>query len=660
MEVKSTFTDDENNPTINSVVEAHLQHKSNEANMTHTTLSTILRTPDICAKKRRNSFDTNAQIVSLQTPSELTSKTPKRPKFHLDSARKDGELLSPVARPMSFDLAKWVKTYRKAFPSFSFYFDHVDETLQKSFASKIRILGGGVEPFFSSKVTHLITTRPISPPETRPNNVMSTVASPRQLRESPKALPNMSGQNILLSLSKDGPKSTRTTNCPERQSEQAIQEAGNARPLLPSLTNAMMSPISMVRKSQQAMMHTPGKVNQPVFGTPSTKANTITKARQWGMKVWSVEKLTNILKHLLNTPFSTPIQANRNLGDVLRDEKVYGLSTHHSDTNGGASDIHTFRQVYLLVEDTSGTYKPVMVGEFIPPTDGRDPPWPKIHRNSEGRCPFIRYEDPIGSPSNPLHMITPKRGIPNKINSNASGLVNSVTSAYASSTRKSRVINCVPPKEIEKLGRRVLTPSRSVERAGISSQKATDSSKKMGSVRINPTRKPGYCENCRLKFEDLEEHVHSRTHRKFVSNSEHYAELDALLSGVQRLPIPVAVEPTYKSATKVYNLRSSSAIGLTEPKFSSNNNTRITILNPIECGSIIAGFDESTSATTVQDRCSYPTSPEYGCIPKFNRRSSLPFNLVNLESEQTPTRQRRTRPNINLDLVTPYPSYFKN
>ncbi|ORX99374.1 hypothetical protein K493DRAFT_110435 [Basidiobolus meristosporus CBS 931.73] len=658
MEAKSTLTEDENNPTNNLAFELHTQLKSPESNRSHSTLNTLLRTPEIYTKRRRNSFDTENQAISLQTPTELTNKTPKRAKYNLDSARKDGEMHSPVARPMSFDLARWVKTYRKAFPSFSFYFDHVDEALQKSFASKIRILGGGVEPFFSAKVTHLITTRAISPPDPKPTTVPTlTNTPPRQLHEPPKAQPIASSQSILPNPVKEPYKPTRAMNGLERQGDQLSQEGGNTRALLTSLTNAITSPMSMIRKSQQPPVHTPGKVTQPIFGTPSAKANIITKARQWGMKVWSVEKLTNILKHLLNTPFSTPIQANRNLGDVLRDEKVYGLSTHHGDTNGGVSDIHSFRQVFLLVEDTSGIHKPVMVGEFILPSDGRDPPWPKIHRNSEGRCPFIRYEDVAVSPPN-THMVTPKRGMGfgNKMNSNASGLVNSITSAYASSARKSRVINCVPPKEIEKLGRRVLTPSKSVERGGQSSHKLTDSSKKISSVRMSAARKPGYCENCRLKFDDLEEHVHSRTHRKFVSNSEHYAELDALLTSVQRLPIKTTSEPI----SKCHKHRSANAIDLTEPGFSPSNGAHIAILNPADCGSIIGGFDESTSATTVQDRCSYPTSPEYGCIPKFNRRSSLPFNLVHLESEQTPTRQRRPRPNINLDMVTPFPSYFKN
>ncbi|KAE8166443.1 Dfp1/Him1, central region-domain-containing protein [Aspergillus tamarii] len=46
--------------------------------------------------------------------------------------------------------------------------------------------------------------------------------------------------------------------------------------------------------------------------------------------------------------------------------------------------------------------------------------------------------------------------------------------------------------------------------------------------------KPGYCENCRDKFDDFEEHVMTRKHRKFATNSANWAELDSLLFQLQR------------------------------------------------------------------------------------------------------------------------------
>ncbi|KAJ5168572.1 uncharacterized protein N7482_004166 [Penicillium canariense] len=46
--------------------------------------------------------------------------------------------------------------------------------------------------------------------------------------------------------------------------------------------------------------------------------------------------------------------------------------------------------------------------------------------------------------------------------------------------------------------------------------------------------KPGYCENCRDKFDDFEEHTMTRKHRRFAQNTSNWAELDALLFDIQR------------------------------------------------------------------------------------------------------------------------------
>ncbi|KAK3984596.1 Dfp1/Him1, central region-domain-containing protein [Cladorrhinum sp. PSN332] len=48
--------------------------------------------------------------------------------------------------------------------------------------------------------------------------------------------------------------------------------------------------------------------------------------------------------------------------------------------------------------------------------------------------------------------------------------------------------------------------------------------------------KPGYCENCLDKFEDFDEHIQSRKHRKFAENEDNWAALDALLTHLKRRP----------------------------------------------------------------------------------------------------------------------------
>ncbi|KAK5662022.1 hypothetical protein OQA88_10134 [Cercophora sp. LCS_1] len=48
--------------------------------------------------------------------------------------------------------------------------------------------------------------------------------------------------------------------------------------------------------------------------------------------------------------------------------------------------------------------------------------------------------------------------------------------------------------------------------------------------------KPGYCENCQDKFDDFDDHIHSRKHRRFAENDNNWSQLDALLAQLKRVP----------------------------------------------------------------------------------------------------------------------------
>ncbi|KAG9246926.1 Dfp1/Him1, central region-domain-containing protein [Calycina marina] len=66
----------------------------------------------------------------------------------------------------------------------------------------------------------------------------------------------------------------------------------------------------------------------------------------------------------------------------------------------------------------------------------------------------------------------------------------------------------------------------------------TETARKAKSVQQRKSEKrdakPGYCENCQDKFEDFDEHILSRKHRKFADRNENWKELDDLLSTLVR------------------------------------------------------------------------------------------------------------------------------
>ena len=48
-------------------------------------------------------------------------------------------------------------------------------------------------------------------------------------------------------------------------------------------------------------------------------------------------------------------------------------------------------------------------------------------------------------------------------------------------------------------------------------------------AKVEKELRPGYCENCREKFDDFDQHVVGRKHRKFATSKENWTELDDLL-----------------------------------------------------------------------------------------------------------------------------------
>ncbi|KAM9920353.1 hypothetical protein OXX80_012461 [Metschnikowia pulcherrima] len=54
-------------------------------------------------------------------------------------------------------------------------------------------------------------------------------------------------------------------------------------------------------------------------------------------------------------------------------------------------------------------------------------------------------------------------------------------------------------------------------------------SKKDDSKRESDAR-PGYCENCRVKYEQFEEHIATNRHRNFACNDKNFRDIDDLIA----------------------------------------------------------------------------------------------------------------------------------
>ncbi|KAK9457380.1 Dfp1/Him1, central region-domain-containing protein [Dipodascopsis uninucleata] len=112
--------------------------------------------------------------------------------------------------------------------------------------------------------------------------------------------------------------------------------------------------------------------------------------------------------------------------------------------------------------------------------------------------------------------------------SNATSNIKSMTQSGGTANGLSGNISNAQSKEVNSLKRKVF--ERKIRPLPVP-QVAV----KKNAVAIKEMR-PGYCENCKDRFDDFDEHAKSRKHRKFALNDDNFRELDNLLVELARKP----------------------------------------------------------------------------------------------------------------------------
>lgn len=360
--------------------------------------------------------------------------------------------------------------------------------------------------------------------------------------------------------------------------------------------------------------------------------------------------LTRINHHSPNKDKSA-LQRDPSLPPLLRDEQLYG--TRERDPFAPRNDTYYFpaNRFYLLVEDSTGEHRPVVIKEYDKPRKHEDPSWPVLWGGVEGRTGFYHYDGPdihyerrvppaaplapapaaaadvagkSGYGSTAARAIAPnlrravslqnvaragQRGYDPALAAGAgaggyhrrdsyiaaSGNSQIITSNIASATSTAARSGAAQASRFGPNGslvdkRLAVLSNRTVSVAGgalLGSGTSAAGSSGLARVKqqsgatagraglltrsvsvdgaLHPLRvpvvpaalardepkKPGYCENCRVKYDDFKDHVVSSKHRRFALNPKNWADLDRLLAQIDRplAPLPASddgAEPDYE------------------------------------------------------------------------------------------------------------------
>ncbi|KAF2853257.1 hypothetical protein T440DRAFT_477074 [Plenodomus tracheiphilus IPT5] len=521
-------------------------------------------------------------------PTALTRK--------LEAARENKPPVKQAVQRAANDLEtirQWQRHYRKLFPQFVFYFDSVSVPQKEKLMSRAQILGSREVTFFSREATHVITTRSIPADiDSSSSSHSKGVVNPAQLENKKnvfdQALQKSSRADILYKAKELNMKiwsveklqrmidtmfnketGEDATSHTSRHGTAALQQKGRPADLQRLLQNEKMDRDYVIASQDMiplrgyyVYVHDMDEVTRPVMIREYAKVEK--EKGKWPQfrasgngkcpfvedphfgRRQQEEEARRVAKAV------APAPAPRTRAASAMEEKAALIENNNLARRPSAPAV-------IAHVDEDEDAKPLDPPKAIPPkrtstADGAPPMFGSAQASIRAMPRFIAGE-PVASG---LHQ---------------SNVTSAIRSQMISSTAAApRAGNS---KEVNQLKRKVLeknsVPSTNTN-SGLSSamndvraalnqehtqpmraakRKAQESlghihedvdeerqARKVAALRRRKTvekeLKPGYCENCREKFNDFDEHVVSRKHRRFALTNENWLELDQLLAQLDR------------------------------------------------------------------------------------------------------------------------------
>ena len=139
----------------------------------------------------------------------------------------------------------------------------------------------------------------------------------------------------------------------------------------------------------------------------SGNTDVLLKAKEMGIKLWQLEKLSRVVNSMFDVPNEPHVQNSNaarmrgayaaargerqpDLSRMLRNERLNGPSDR--DPTVALSEIIPFKGPFIYIRDIDERTKPIMVKDYPKPTTLEEGEWPQFRSARQGRCPFV--EDP--------------------------------------------------------------------------------------------------------------------------------------------------------------------------------------------------------------------------------------------------------------------------
>ncbi|EPY50603.1 Hsk1-Dfp1 kinase complex regulatory subunit Dfp1 [Schizosaccharomyces cryophilus OY26] len=419
-------------------------------------------------------------------------------------------------------LLEWKRQYKKAFPNFRFYLDGFDPNLQQRVKRQVVQLGGHVETFFSGNVTHVVTTRSTQDIMAK-NSKQDVLTKARQLNMKIWSMEKLCNR-VLKTLLEDDPFGAGPS-----------QKQGNDLSYLlyvEKVQGTNERDLSVPRqdfvhfKGPYLYVHDMANVYKPILLREWPKPSSDKDVPWPTFRATSIGRCPfvpeNKQRLSINAHTAAAAAAAKAKQDQSQEQQQLQRIQKQCSQQAPPtlSRANSFKlSVPLLSNNTVSTSNSNSVY-----ANAESAPLPNANTGD------IQQEQPSAK-LKPYRMLDDGMQASGIVQSNLTSAVMSNNSNIRSGSAAGVPVVAINGRDINELKKRIIQ-----QKSGAPNKEQTYKNilqnANQRKVRIDP--KPGYCENCREKFDNFELHIRSRRHRKFAENDENFKELDELFELVQR------------------------------------------------------------------------------------------------------------------------------
>ncbi|KAJ2725320.1 Cdc7p-Dbf4p kinase complex regulatory subunit [Coemansia sp. Benny D115] len=534
-------------------------------------------------RSRLNQYEADASIKHIPRVGDRVGKMAPRVENHRPVASGADTAGTLTEQHQTSRVAEWIYAYRRAFPSFVFYFEGVDKTTHQRLTAPIRALGAKVETFFSAQtVTHVIVDSTATIGE---NAASSSHVVALAKRFHLKIWDVEKLENRVLVFLLPGFNASSLQNSSVVTAKRKLNEAFSAEKLY-AMRHKTFEGTAVSHnvdfyyfKHYFVLVEDDSHLNRPaivedfrppeqgrdppwpkLYMVPTGRCpfvqyeepTTSSKSSESDPEETNKENLTPEPEHTLPTvgiASKTPVNQTRTMS--RRQTWTPAAIRTAGFANNDEAVRTPSRPTIAATLQPSGAQAPVAAANAGAGANGGDfdaPQTPTRQSRALTTAAVTALGKQLGGyPYDPM----------GAIDSNASGIGQGVGITSTSTAFHMGGADPVLQQNLlQNLHGGLVSHLSKLEQpiAGAAAAAASNVSKlaqpvprRNGRVPVEPRTKkirapvrrpvvarPGYCENCRVKYDDMIDHIKTAQHRRFASNERNWVELDNILDCVKR------------------------------------------------------------------------------------------------------------------------------